>query len=85
MQSTASEVTCGPGLFFRSRPELYRFRVDQYDGKMGRLGILTEEDRVELVEGVLYRKPMKKGAHLIAARQAAALGRVNNPADVLTS
>ena len=38
---------------------------------MGRLGILTEEDRVELVEGVLYRKPMKKGPHSIAARETA--------------
>ncbi len=44
---------------------------------MGRAGILTEDDGVELVEGVLYRKPMKKGAHSIAAREgAAALGRV---------
>ena len=39
---------------------------------MGRAGILTEEDRVELVEGVLYRKPMKKGTHSIAARETAA-------------
>ncbi len=44
---------------------------------MGRLGILTEEDRVELVEGVLYRKPMKKGPHSIAARESAtALARL---------
>jgi Uma2 family endonuclease len=44
---------------------------------MGRAGILTEDDRVELVEGVLYRKPMKKGTHSIAAREtAAALARI---------
>ena len=44
---------------------------------MGRAGILTENDRVELVEGVLYRKPMKKGSHSIAAREtAAALARL---------
>ena len=52
-------------------PELYRFRVDQYE-QMGRAGILAEDDRVELVEGVLYRKPMKKGTHSIAARETAA-------------
>ncbi len=38
---------------------------------MGRLGILTADDRVELVEGVLYRKPTKKGPHSIAARKSA--------------
>jgi Uma2 family endonuclease len=51
-------------------PELYRFCLAQYE-QMGRLGILTEDDRVELVEGVLYRKPTKKGPHSIAARETA--------------
>jgi len=75
MQSTAAAVSAVPACP-QEPPELYRFRVDQYE-QMGRAGILTEDDRVELVEGVLYRKPMKKGAHSIAARQAAAaLGRV---------
>ena len=56
-------------------PGLYRFSLAQYE-QMGRLGILTEEDRVELLEGVLYRKPMKKGPHSIAVREtAAALAR----------
>jgi Uma2 family endonuclease len=57
-------------------PELYRFTVDQYK-RMGDSGILTEDDRVELVEGLLYRKPMKKGPHSIACREAnAALTRL---------
>ena len=64
-------VTCP-----QESPELYRFRIDQYE-QMGRAGILTEDDRVELVEGVLYRKPMKKGTHSIASREtAAALSRI---------
>jgi Uma2 family endonuclease len=53
-------------------PELYRFCLAQYE-QMGRLGILTEDDRVELVEGVLYRKPMKNGPHSISARESAAV------------
>jgi Uma2 family endonuclease len=63
-----------------SGPELYRFTVDQYK-RMGDAGILTEDDRVELVEGLLYRKPMKKGPHSIACREkSTALSRVI-PAD----
>ena len=49
-------------------PELYRLTVDQYE-QMGRAGILSEDDRVELVEGLLYRQPMKKGPHSIACRE----------------
>ncbi|MGP0069915.1 MAG: Uma2 family endonuclease [Isosphaeraceae bacterium] len=57
-------------------PELFRFSVAQYE-QMGDAGILTEDDRVELVEGLIYRKPMKKGPHSIACREtAAALSRV---------
>jgi Uma2 family endonuclease len=60
----------------RSYPELYRLTVDQYE-KLGRAGILSKNDRVELVEGLLYRKPMKKGPHSIASREtAAALSRL---------
>ena len=69
MQSTAAGVTAVPA-YPQEPPELYRFRIDQYE-QMGRAGILSEEDRVELVEGVLYRKPMKKGPHSIAARETA--------------
>lgn len=49
-------------------PERYRFTSDQYK-KMGEAGILTEEDRVELVEGVVYLRPLKKGPHSIACRE----------------
>jgi hypothetical protein len=40
---------------FPASPKLYRFTVDQY-ARMGEAGILTEDDRVELVEGLIYRK-----------------------------
>ena len=74
LQSTATGAPTPP-FCTEEPPEPYRFRVDQYE-QMGRAGILTEEDRVELVEGVLYLKPMKKGTHSIAAREiAAALAR----------
>jgi Uma2 family endonuclease len=57
-------------------PELYRFSVVQYE-KMGDAGILTEDDRIELVEGLIYRKPMKKGPHSITCRETfAALTRI---------
>ncbi len=52
-------------------PELYRLTVNQYK-RMGDAGILTEDDGVELVEGLLYRKPMKKGPHSIACRETSA-------------
>ena len=53
-----------------------RFSVAQYE-RMGDAGILTEDDRVELVEGLIYRKPMKKGPHSITCREtAAALSRI---------
>jgi Uma2 family endonuclease len=59
-----------PGGSVSTPPELYRFTVDQYE-QMGEAGILTEDDRVELVEGLLYQKPMKKGPHSIACRETA--------------
>jgi Uma2 family endonuclease len=75
MQSTATGTPSAPSCP-QEPPELYRFRVDQYE-QMGRAGILTADDRVELVEGVLYRKSMKKGNHSISAREAsAALARI---------
>jgi Uma2 family endonuclease len=56
--------------------ELYRFSVDQYR-RMGDAGILTEDDRVELVEGLIYRKPMKNGPHSISCRRTSgALTRI---------
>jgi Uma2 family endonuclease len=55
---------------FPASPELYRFSVEQYE-RMGDVGILTEDDRVELVEGLVYQKPMKKGPHSIGCRGTA--------------
>jgi Uma2 family endonuclease len=61
--------------------EIYRFSIEQYEA-MGDAEILTEDDNVELVEGVVYRKPMKKGPHSVACRRAAkSLDRVI-PTDV---
>jgi Uma2 family endonuclease len=39
-----------------------RLTVEQYH-RMGEVGILTEDDRVELLEGILVEKPMKNAAH----------------------
>lgn len=46
----------------------YRLSVDQYS-KMARMGILTEQDRVELLEGVLASKMTKNPPHILAARK----------------
>jgi Uma2 family endonuclease len=43
--------------------ELYRFTVDQYD-RMGDVGILTEDDRVELIDGYVVTKMSKKPPHV---------------------
>ena len=72
-QSTTSPVML-PGTPTASpaaSPEIYRFSVNQYE-RMGDAGILTEDDRVELVEGLIYRKPMKNGPHSISCRRTAA-------------
>ena len=42
--------------------ELYRFTVDQYE-RMGEAGILTEDDRVELIDGYVVTKMGKGPAH----------------------
>ncbi|MGL6094962.1 MAG: Uma2 family endonuclease, partial [Fimbriiglobus sp.] len=43
----------------------FRLTLEQYH-RMGDLGILTPEDRVELLDGILVNKPMKKSPHRIA-------------------
>ena len=79
--ATAPASLPGTSPSVSSAPDLYRFTVDQYN-RMGAGGILTEDDRVELVEGLLYRKPMKKGPHSISRRETtSALTRVV-PAEV---
>jgi Uma2 family endonuclease len=43
--------------------ELYRFTVDQYE-RMVEAGILTEDDRVELIDGYVVTKVVKKPPHV---------------------
>jgi Uma2 family endonuclease len=54
--ATASETLSWPG-----RP--YRLSVAQYD-ELTRLGVLTKEDRVELIDGLLVVKMPKNERHL---------------------
>ena len=49
-------------------PAPFRLNVAQYDA-MIEAGILTEDHKVELVGGVLFRKMPKKGSHSIASRE----------------
>lgn len=57
-------------------PDPYRFSVAQYDA-MARLGILTKDDKIELIEGLLVRKLTKNPAHSTATWLLdRALGRV---------
>jgi Uma2 family endonuclease len=44
---------------------VWRFSVEQYH-EMARLGILTEDDRVELLEGILVAKMTKNPPHIVA-------------------
>jgi Uma2 family endonuclease len=50
-------------------PGLYRFNVDQYE-RMVEAGILTEDDRVELIDGYVVTKMAKGPAHVGAAKRA---------------
>jgi Uma2 family endonuclease len=44
---------------------LYRFNVEQYE-KMVEIGLLTSEDRVELIEGLLVQKMTQHPPHAVA-------------------
>jgi hypothetical protein len=44
---------------------VYRLSVDQYE-KMADAGVLTTEDRVELIEGILVRKMTQHPPHAVA-------------------
>jgi Uma2 family endonuclease len=52
-------------------PTPYRFRVDDYH-EMARAGILTEDDRVELLEGIIVAMPP------IGSRHAWCVSRLNS-------
>jgi hypothetical protein len=47
---------------------IYRFSVDQFV-EMGRVGILTDRDRVELLRGQVVIKMVKKPPHILAGRR----------------
>jgi Uma2 family endonuclease len=47
---------------------LYRFSVEQYQ-QFGRSGILTPDDRVELIEGLVVKKMTKHERHLATTRR----------------
>ena len=50
---TTEIATISPSTSTKPRPELYRLSVDQYH-QMVSAGILTENDRIQLLEGFLY-------------------------------
>ena len=54
--------------------ELYRFTVDQYE-RMVEVGFLTEDDRVELIDGYVVIKMGKKAPHVWAVDSAEELLR----------
>lgn len=64
MQAVAQTI---PGPY--TIPEPYRFTVDQYE-RMTEAGILTETDRVELINGIVVTKMAKGPAHVWAAKRA---------------
>ncbi|MDX1944963.1 MAG: Uma2 family endonuclease [Pirellulaceae bacterium] len=43
-------------------PTLWRFSVEEYE-QLGRLGVLTEDDNVELLEGLIVKKMTKNPVH----------------------
>lgn len=55
--------------------ELYRFTVNQYE-RMGEVGILTEDDRVELIDGYLVIKMGKNPPHVWSVDSIEQLFRV---------
>lgn len=48
--------------------DLLKLTVEQYH-RMGETGVLTPDDRVELLDGLLVSKPMKKPSHVTATRR----------------
>ncbi len=68
-----------PTVEVRGLPVLYRLSVEQFD-RMVANGILTENDRVELLEGALIAKMSKNPPHRVATRKTVlALERVISP------
>jgi Uma2 family endonuclease len=51
-----------PGGFDVPPPSLWRFSVEEYE-RLGQLGVLTEDDNVELLEGLIVKKMTKNPPH----------------------
>jgi Uma2 family endonuclease len=51
------------------RPQPYRFTVEQYE-KMTELGIFTERDKVELIDGLVVSQMTKNRPHVVATQLA---------------
>ncbi len=68
---TGQEVSHSPPLHQSAEPAvdttplLYRFSVEQYE-KMLEIGLLTSEDRVELIEGIVVQKITQHPPHAVA-------------------
>ncbi len=62
MASAAAVAAVPPVQEPTALADLYRFTVEQYH-RMGELGVLTEKDRVELLEGWIVRKMTRNPPH----------------------
>jgi Uma2 family endonuclease len=69
-----------PVLATDSPPLLYRFSVEQYE-KMIETGVLTSEDRLELIEGIVIQKMTQNPPHATAIDYTADALRPLLPAD----
>ncbi len=61
-QPMSSAPLAGAPVQASAPSEFYRFTIDQYE-RMGEAGILTEDDRVELLDGYVVTKMGKGPAH----------------------
>lgn len=60
--STVSSYPGNPGGFDGPPPTLWRFSVEEYE-RLGQMGVLTEDDNVELLEGLIVKKMTKHPPH----------------------
>lgn len=64
--ATTRPAATAPPVALPSPSDPYRFTVDQYE-RMAEAGILTEDDRVELINGIVVTKMAKGPAHVWAS------------------
>jgi Uma2 family endonuclease len=60
--STVSSYPSGAGGFDVPPPSLWRFSVEEYE-RLGQIGVLTADDKVELLEGLIVKKMTKNPLH----------------------